>query len=106
MTPESASGKLSMAFNRLIRDVCFDESFTFALAQLACVEIGFENAALLKPAAPSSTNMYSMIKSLSCTSEQSSLTSCAYNTGGCSDGQVRLLCYNNQKNGEYLYYLQ
>ncbi|XP_059173734.1 uncharacterized protein LOC131954198 isoform X1 [Physella acuta] len=97
-TRESISGKLVITKYSRQYDVCYDMSFTFKMAELACSELGYRYAAILKPAATDDLSRFYMMKTFYCTESAKSLAQCQTSVGYCSHGHVRLLCYQNPLN--------
>lgn len=103
-TREYISGKLVVTKHSRQYDVCYDMSFIFKMAELACSELGYRYAAILKPAVTDDLSRYYMMKNFYCTESAKSLAQCQTSVGYCSYGHVRLLCYQNPLNGKIIHF--
>ncbi|KAK6180370.1 hypothetical protein SNE40_012539 [Patella caerulea] len=89
----SAVGKLMMYNEDRWLWVC-DDGVDQVTASVACKEIGFTGAAILK--GDDSIYRPTYFKKLKCTGTESQLSDCAYTLGSCGfdEGVLRLLCYS------------
>ncbi|CAL1541079.1 unnamed protein product [Lymnaea stagnalis] len=95
---DSIAGRLSIMRNTRRYEVCFDSTFDFMKAEMVCTELGYQHAAVLKPATVDFFSQFTFIKLFSCQGGEKSLSQCRYSIGFCGQGQVRLLCYSDPAN--------